>query len=475
MPSEFSAALCAAVDADLRSHLIRQDGQEDLAFALWTPSEGAMRLTALVHTLLLPEGGDRNVHGNASFQPQYFERACRAALRERCGVAFLHSHPFPGWQGMSADDVRAELKMCGAAAALTGLPLLGMTVGSDGTWSARIWEHVVGRTYDRRWCASVRIVAKRLRADFASVVLPTPRFRDAFRRSVNVWGKKAHANLARLRIGIVGLGSVGAVVAEALARMGLQRFVLIDFDRVKPHNLDRLLSATDRDIGRFKCEVAEDRMRAVATGTDLDVRPVPFSVVEEDGYRAALDCDVLFSCVDRPRPRAVLDHFAFAHMIPAIDGGIQVRFKRGRFSGVDWQLQTVGPGRACLECLGAYDPGDVSTEAAGKLDDPSYMQGLPSDHRLKRNENVFPFSANLASLEVLQLLALATGAAGVDDFGVQRFRYVPGILEQQTGATCRSGCDKAELTGQGDRYFTMIGEDPAAASSRKGTSPSPSP
>src|SRR5256885_11651150 len=44
-------------------------------------------------------------------------------------------------------------------------------------------------------------------------------------------------------------------------------------------------------------------------------------------------------------------------------------------------------------------------------------------HRFKRNENVFPFSANLGSLEVLQLVALVTGAAGVTDFGIQRFRY----------------------------------------------------
>jgi hypothetical protein len=134
---------------------------------------------------------------------------------------------------------------------------------------------------------------------------------------------------------------------------------------------------------------------------------------------------------------------------------------------VDWQLQTVGPGRACLECLGAYDPGDVWTEAAGKLDDPSYLAGLPSEHCFKRNENVFPFAANLASLEVLQLIGLVTGAAGIRDFGVQRFRYVPGILEQSLGAQCREDCDRSHLIAQGDRYFRLIGLDLAAQASRK--------
>jgi len=466
MPEEYGVAIPGLAEEALRAHLIRADGQEDLLFALWTPSEGAQRLAALLHTPLWPEHADREVHGNASFQPKYFERACREAIRGGYGVAFLHSHPFPGWQGMSHDDIDAERRLAGATAALTGLPLLGMTVGSDGTWSARTWLHRVGRTYDRVWCTAVRTVGTRLRVDFAEEVLPRPVFRELIRRTVTVWGERAHAGIARLRLGIVGLGSVGALVAEALARMGVQRFVLIDFDAVEAHNLDRLVTASEDDIGRLKVDAAADRIRSVATAATVDVRPIPFSVVEETGYRAAVDCDVLFSCVDRPRARYVLDHLAYNHLIPVIDGGIQVRFRRGSFTGADWQVQTVSVGRPCLECLGGYDPGDVSTEAAGKMDDPSYMSGLPEDHRFKRNENVFPFAANLASLEILHLIALATGAAGVDDFGVQRFRYLPGILEQLPPRTCRPTCDRPEIIARGDCNFTLIGRDLAAERSR---------
>jgi len=302
-------------------------------------------------------------------------------------------------------------------------------------------------------------------------MLPPPVLPDMFRRTVTVWGPAAHADLARLRVGIVGLGSVGSLVAEALARMGLTRFALIDFDRVEPHNLDRLVMASLEDIGRLKVDVARDRIRKVATAESVDVQAMPFSVVEDAGYRAALDCDVLFSCVDRPRARHVLNHMAYSHLIPVVDGGIAVRFKHQRFSGVDWQVQTVAPGRPCLECLGTYDQADVSTEAAGMLDDPSYLKGLPADQRLKRNNNVFPFSANLASLEVLHLVALVTGAAGVTDFGVQRFRYQPGILEQITPQKCSAHCDQPNLIAQGDRHFTLMGPDLTAERSRKSVVP----
>jgi molybdopterin/thiamine biosynthesis adenylyltransferase len=463
---ELSVALSADFDFEIKRRLIRKDGEEDLMFALWAPSYGNKRFTALIHTPVYPIDGDRQRHGNASFNPQYFERVCDIALAEKCGIAFLHSHPGPGWQGMSGDDIKAEQKIMGAVAALTDLSLVGMTVGSDGTWSARMWEHITGKQFERRWCHTVRSVGRRLQVSFNDTLVPRPVFQDLFQRTVSVWGEAGHAELARLRVGILGLGSVGSMVAEALSRMGLGRFVLIDFDEVQRHNLDRLLIATRSDIGKLKIYTAKRRIFKSSTAAQTDITAIPYSVAEEEGYRAALDCDVLFSCVDRPRARSILNHFAYAHLIPVIDGGIEVRFKGGKFSGVDWQLQTVAPGRPCLECLGAFNSGDVSTEIAGKLDDPSYLKGLPADHRLKRNENVFPFTANLATLEVMQFIALTTGIAGIADFGVQRYRYIPGIVETDTERICRPDCESVKQTGKGDQDFHLYGHDYGAAAAR---------
>ncbi|HEX8360965.1 MAG TPA: ThiF family adenylyltransferase [Longimicrobium sp.] len=455
--AEYGVALAGAVNAAATSHLVREDGEEDLLFALWSPSRGTHRQTALVHTLVLPEDGERQRHGNVSFNPAYFERVCSEAARGGCGIAFLHSHPAPGWQGMSRDDVRAESRMAPAVLGSTDLPLVGMTVGEDGTWSARFWERTAPRTYDRRWCAAVRVVGDTLRADFADHLVRPPEWREEFKRTLTVWGLETHSTLARLSVGIVGLGSVGSVVAEALARMGVERFVLIDFDEVQRHNRDRLLGAGPRDLGRLKVAVAARQIRHASTAARVEVTQVPHAVTEEAGYRAAVDCDVLFSCVDRPWPRQVLNHLAYAHLIPVIDGGIQVRFRHGRFAGADWQLQTVRPGRPCLECLGAYSTGDAATEREGMLDDPSYLSGLPADHRFKRNENVFPFSANLAALEVLHFVALVNGERGIEA-GVQRFRTMPGILEPVDVSVCKEGCDAADLIGQGDRWFSLHGQ-----------------
>jgi molybdopterin/thiamine biosynthesis adenylyltransferase len=368
---------------------------------------------------------------------------------------------------MSPDDVRAELVKIGPFVDLrTGQPLIGMTLGTDGAWSARAWEFDKGtQRYERHWADSVRVVGSRLRATYCDHLVPAPAWRELFRRTATVWSPRAHRDLARLRIGIVGLGSVGMLVAKALAKMGLTHFVLIDFDFVEPHNLDRLDEATVRDIGRQKVAVARRMIRRHGTAERVHVRSVAASVVEKTGYRAALDCDVIFSCVDRPRARATLNHIAYAHLIPVVDGGIDVRFRDSVCTGADWQVQTVGPGRVCLDCTGAFNPADVGAEMEGALDDPEYLRGLSADHRFKRNENVFPFSANLASLEVLQFIALATGVAGLDDVGVQRFRLVPGLMSAKTRA-CVPGCLYAILLATADRHASVIGRDNAAERSR---------
>ena len=450
-----SVALPSVVHQQAIQHLIRDDGQEDLCFALWYPSKGTNRTTALIHQLLLPLPGERRIHGNASFMPGYFERVLSEAMRLQAGIAFMHSHPSPGWQGMSNDDVDAERGHAAQVKAATGLPLVGLTAGTDEAWSARFWEKTAPRKYERRWCQSVRVVGDRLVVTLHPDHAIRTVFRPELTRTISAWGPHLQSCLTNLTVGVIGTGSVGNIVAETLARMGVRRIVLLDFDSVELVNLDRLLFATRRDalLKNAKVDVLARALQKSATAAQFCVLPLEYSIVEEEGFRAALDCDVLFSCVDRPLPRSVLNFIAYAHLIPVIDGGVQIAVN-GRtrtLKHADWRAHTATPTRRCLECLEQYNSGFVATERDGYLDDPQYIAGLPEDHPVKHNENVFAFSLSVASLEILQFLSLIIAPSGISDPGAQMYHFVTAQLDTERHEGCKSECIYPSLLAKGDR------------------------
>ncbi len=449
----YSVTLTDTLNAELLAHLIRPDGQEDLCFAVWYPSRGRSRTTAVLHGAVLPRDGERRVHGNAELLPVYFERVLQAALEAGGGLALLHSHPGSGWQDMSAPDVRAEKGLAPAVMGATGLPLIGLTLAArNETWSARFWERTGPRRYRRFWCASVRVVGDRLRVSYHPRLLTAPTPQPSQVRTVSAWGEAAQGDLTRLRVGIVGAGSVGSIIAEALARTGFHNILLLDFDAVHVGNLDRTLHARrhDADASRPKVTVVARGIRGSATASGFRVEPLQLSVCEEDGYRLALDCDVLFSCVDRPWPRGVLNFIAYAHLIPVIDGGIFVsRTKNGALRGADWKAHIVTHGHRCLRCLGQYEPGLVAAERSGELDTPSYIESLPTDHPVRAKENVFAFSLAAASLEVLQLIMLAVGTSGLGPPGPQNYHLTTGEIDLGEH-TCDTGCPFPGLVGRGE-------------------------
>ena len=389
----------------LLQHYRKKNLQEDLCFAFWRPSTGANRRTALIDTVLLPAEGDRSLHGNASFSPHFLGRVVATACQEGMGLAFLHSHPTPGWQGMSQTDVLAERDVIAYPAMATNLPLVGLTVGSDGYWSARFWERKNGEMI-RDWCPKVRIVGPQTYGvHFHDTILPPPPRRPILRRTFDTWGAEAQNTIARLNVGIVGLGSVGCLVAESMARIGVSRLTLIDPDRVKQHNLDRLLYGTSSDVGKYKVELAQQAIRRNSTADNTSVNAFSLSIHDQAAFKAALDCDIIFSCVDRPVARDALNFIANAHLIPVIDGGIAIetREQSGRLFSAHWRAHLVTPYHSCLRCNGQYDTSMVVMELDGSLDDPSYVRNVPPSAQVP-NQNVFPFSMSAAAMEVNLML-----------------------------------------------------------------------
>ena len=272
------AVITGQVAQEGKDHLLRHylNGreQEELCFALWRQSTGTKRKSAIVYQIITLQKTERNLHGNASFEPHYPSRAIRQAKRQGAGLAFLHSHPTGGWQGMSLDDVVAERDVISYPTRVTKHPLLGFTIGRDGYWSARWWEQA-RRGVERFWCDKVRVVGRKAYEIYSR---PNSRSRNVWsarlRRTEDSWGSEFQQNIEILNVGVVGIGSVGSIAAEAFARIGIGSLTLIDGDRVEEHNLDRFLHGTNIHLGRKKIDVAAELLKKHATNARFVIHPV---------------------------------------------------------------------------------------------------------------------------------------------------------------------------------------------------------
>lgn len=450
---KFSAVLTENIHIDLFKQLIRFDKQEDLCFATYIPSKGSNRFTGILSEIILPKSYEREVHGNAEFHSEYLLRAAKIAKDRNEGLVFLHSHPSLGWQGMSIPDEIAEQRISPTAFANTELPLLGLTLGTDGSWSARFWTKVENkkRTYNRNWCETVRVIGDKLSITYNNHILKPNINSEKQKRTISSWGQKTQKDLSRLKVGIVGLGSVGSIVAEILARTGISSFVLIDFDTIEEKNLDRTLGVFNSEIGLAKATAVADSIKKSASTKNPFIEAIEYSVCEKEGYLAALNCDVIFSCVDRPWARQTLNFISYGHLIPIIDSGIHVRTNKNntKLLGAAWRAHVIGNKHTCLECLGQYTSEQAKLESNGLFDNPTYIEGLQDKSILGNSENVFAFSSHTASMAVLQFLSLFVSPGGISNIGQQIYQMALGKLERDD-KICHENCYFQSILGKGD-------------------------
>ena len=95
--------------------------------------------------------------------------------------------------------------------------------------------------------------------------------KDIFARSIGLLGEDSFNKIQDKVIAVFGLGGVGGTALEALARTGFQHFVIVDFDKVDPSNLNRQILYTSKDIGRDKVEAAKERLESINPDADIKV------------------------------------------------------------------------------------------------------------------------------------------------------------------------------------------------------------
>ena len=129
------------------------------------------------------------------------------------------------------------------------------------------------------------------------------------------------AELDKIRntiFGIAGLGGVGAITAELLARWGVKKFRLLDKDRYDHSNLNRQLFATSDTIGRYKAEVAAERIKAINPFADINMT-VTENTNNENVPEFVKGAGMILQMTDHPSS-LLLYEAARKYKIPLVNG-----------------------------------------------------------------------------------------------------------------------------------------------------------
>ena len=132
-------------------------------------------------------------------------------------------------------------------------------------------------------------------------------------------GAENQKKFAAASVGIAGLGGLGSNVAIALARAGVGRLHLIDFDRVDLTNLNRQ-QYTVEQLGQYKTQALAETLRRIAPYCEILTDTVR---VTEGNLPALLEKDgIVCEAFDRPEAKAmlvsgVLEHFPDKPLVAA--------------------------------------------------------------------------------------------------------------------------------------------------------------
>ena len=88
---------------------------------------------------------------------------------------------------------------------------------------------------------------------------------NQFSRTELLIGKEGIDKLQKAKVAIFGIGGVGSFVVEGLARAGIGKLIIVDYDKYDITNINRQLGALHSTIGKYKVDVMKERI--------LDINP----------------------------------------------------------------------------------------------------------------------------------------------------------------------------------------------------------
>lgn len=124
-------------------------------------------------------------------------------------------------------------------------------------------------------------------------------------------GKELQKKFSASTVAVCGLGGLGSNIALSLARAGIGRLILIDFDRVDISNLHRQQYKASQ-TGRFKTEALCENLNEIAPYIEFQTHTV--RITESNIEKLVKDADIICEAFDNAEVKAMLTNTVLEKM-----------------------------------------------------------------------------------------------------------------------------------------------------------------
>lgn len=168
-------------------------------------------------------------------------------------------------------------------------------------------------------------------------------------------GKEGQKVLSKSRIAIVGLGALGSLSAQLLARLGVGMLKIIDRDYVEESNLHRQFF-DEKDIGKAKAFALKKSLTKINSSVNVEAH---FENLDHESVRLLKKVDLILDCTDNFETRFIINDFSLRYDIPFIYSSA--------LSEQGYVYAIIPKKTACFSCLFANSKVTETCETAGVI------------------------------------------------------------------------------------------------------------
>lgn len=168
-------------------------------------------------------------------------------------------------------------------------------------------------------------------------------------------GKEGQEKISRSTVAVVGLGALGSLSTQLLARSGIGKLIVIDRDYIELGNLHRQFF-DEEDVGKPKATAVKEHLEKINSKVEVEDH---FDNLDHTNAERLLKADLILDCTDNLETRFLINDISLKHKRPFIYAAALAE------SGYVYTI--IPKERPCFECIFKEAKAAETCETAGVL------------------------------------------------------------------------------------------------------------